>query len=329
MLWGRAASRCAFPECRRQLVVDATQTDDESLVGDACHIIAREPSGPRGDCPLPPEDRDRYDNLILLCKVHHKLVDDQPLRYTAEVLKDMKALHERWVSENLPGFDAGKQRDDELYAEYVDHWVESAGVDHWREWASGVLAGGQPSIAAARYRELQDLRLWLFSRVWPRRYRELEAAFENFLHTLSDFVLTFDRHVENRGAEEEKVLWTKKFYKIGEWDPPRYERLVLEYNFHVDLVEDLMLELTRAANYVCDTVRQLISPSFRLSEGVILVESGPYEDLRWRTHRTEYRDDERVPHPYPGLEKFKSVRKSRNMHFGEGVSIDEPDSQPG
>jgi hypothetical protein len=32
MLWGRAASRCAFPGCRRELVMDASPTDDESLI---------------------------------------------------------------------------------------------------------------------------------------------------------------------------------------------------------------------------------------------------------------------------------------------------------
>jgi hypothetical protein len=46
MLWGRAANRCAFPECRRELVMDASETDDESLVGEECHIIAREQNGP-------------------------------------------------------------------------------------------------------------------------------------------------------------------------------------------------------------------------------------------------------------------------------------------
>ena len=59
MLWGRAASRCAF--CRRELVMDASQTDDESLVGDACHIVAQSAGGPRGDSPLTPEERLRRD----------------------------------------------------------------------------------------------------------------------------------------------------------------------------------------------------------------------------------------------------------------------------
>jgi len=42
MQWGRAASRCAFPECRRELVMERTAVDDASLVGEACHMVAKE-----------------------------------------------------------------------------------------------------------------------------------------------------------------------------------------------------------------------------------------------------------------------------------------------
>jgi hypothetical protein len=44
---------------------------------------------------------DDYQNLILLCKVHHKLVDDQSETYTADLLLGLKERHEAWVSEQL------------------------------------------------------------------------------------------------------------------------------------------------------------------------------------------------------------------------------------
>jgi len=47
MLWGRSGNRCAMPDCRKELVMDATETDDESLIGEECHIIAESPRRPQ------------------------------------------------------------------------------------------------------------------------------------------------------------------------------------------------------------------------------------------------------------------------------------------
>src|SRR5215213_2097854 len=106
MLWGRAANRCGI--CRNELVMDASGTDDESVVGEACHIVASSNDGPRGDSPLTPEQRDKYANLILLCNIHHKQIDDQPIEFSVEKLAEIKRAHEEWVRTQL-GFDAAKQ----------------------------------------------------------------------------------------------------------------------------------------------------------------------------------------------------------------------------
>jgi hypothetical protein len=44
---------------------------------------------------------DSYENLILLCKVDHKVVDDQPGEYTRERLREIKVRHEEWVMQTL------------------------------------------------------------------------------------------------------------------------------------------------------------------------------------------------------------------------------------
>ncbi|TOM08889.1 HNH endonuclease, partial [Vibrio parahaemolyticus] len=90
--------------------MDATQTDDESIVGEACHIVARSEDGPRGASSLTSEQRDKYNNLLLLCNVHHKVIDDQPEHYTVEHLRRIKSDHETWVTSQLASFDAHKQR---------------------------------------------------------------------------------------------------------------------------------------------------------------------------------------------------------------------------
>jgi len=65
MLWGRAASRCGL--CRMELVMDRLGSDDESVVGDISHIIARDEdgeAGPRAVASLATEERERHATLI-------------------------------------------------------------------------------------------------------------------------------------------------------------------------------------------------------------------------------------------------------------------------
>lgn len=321
MLWGRLGNHCAMPDCRKELVMDATETDDESLIGEECHIISRSPDGPRRNADFPEEKLDKYENLILLCRIHHKIIDDQPNTYTVEYLKQIKVAHEKWVRESLSGYDSQKQKDEELYASYVETWLELAHVENWKGWSFDILTNDLPQLRVYVDKDLSNLREWIFSRIWPKRYPELEDAFENFRRVLQDFQNTFHKYSEESG----NTLWTRKFYHIDEWNEKKYERLSREYLFHVKLVEDLLLELTRAANYICDKVRQFIDPTFRLKEGIIIVESGPYMFMSWRQHRAEYRGKERVRIPYPGLDQFKRHRVNRDYSFGVGVNIDDPD----
>lgn len=315
MLWGRAASRCAI--CQMELVMDASETDDESIIGEACHIVAQSFDGPRGKSHLTPEQRDKYANLILLCNVHHKLIDDQPNKYTIEELLDIKAKHEQSVRDRLD-FDPERQREDEVYAGYVEEWERRLMLSQWKQWASWLLSNGQPALGHEMKTALEDSRGWLLSRIWPGRYPELESAFLNFRLVVQDFCVVFSEHAVRRDNEG----WeTEAFYRIDEWDPELYRKLADDYDFHVALVEDLILELTRAANYICDMVRQFLMRSYRINEGVLLIEGGPYMDLSYKTYRVEYRGEERTERPYLGLEDFKVLRFKRNLYFGEKPEV--------
>jgi hypothetical protein len=80
---------------------------------------------------------------------------------------------------------------------------------------------------------------------------------------------------------------------------------------HADLVVDLMFELTRAANLLCAEVREHVDAQFYLKEGarlMVLNWSGSEDYVR-----TEYREDE-LNDLYPGLDKFRAVRGSRDVH---------------
>ena len=91
----RSGGRCAFPGCGNRTRRARELWDDGSAdIGEIAHIVADRRQGPRGNSPLTDEERDRHDNLILLCRVCHKIIDSQPLTYSVSVLRAIKADHE-------------------------------------------------------------------------------------------------------------------------------------------------------------------------------------------------------------------------------------------
>jgi hypothetical protein len=101
ILWGKAGATCSLLGCRRELVAEASKADGEVVLGEVAHIAARNRDGPRGEFLPPGGDIDGYENLILVCEEHHKLIDGQPNTYTVAKLGQIKEDHERWVKEQL------------------------------------------------------------------------------------------------------------------------------------------------------------------------------------------------------------------------------------
>ncbi len=99
LLWGRAGNRCSI--CRDELAAEKTNSDPDVVVGVHAHIVADSVKGPRGNSDLPMSKRHLYDNLILLCMKHSKIIDEQLSRYTIEELHRIKEEHEAWVSKRL------------------------------------------------------------------------------------------------------------------------------------------------------------------------------------------------------------------------------------
>ena len=104
--------------------------EDGSIVGVVCHIHAQSPGGPRYNDQLTEEEVNGADNLVLLCPTHHKIIDDQPERFDATVLRKVKAEHESGAS-RLPGDLLGR-----LIAALVDDvpadWWERPGAPEFR-----------------------------------------------------------------------------------------------------------------------------------------------------------------------------------------------------
>jgi hypothetical protein len=83
------------------LVLPATTKDPERVIGKICHIVASSDDGPRGDPMFPQDRRDEPDNLILLCGVHHDMIDVHPNTHTVADVRRWKQEHEDWVQSTL------------------------------------------------------------------------------------------------------------------------------------------------------------------------------------------------------------------------------------
>ena len=76
------------------------QQGTDAVIGDECHIVSARGKGPRHRV-LSDAEFDSYDNLLLLCRNHHKMVDDQHETYTEVLLQRLKKNHEHWAATNL------------------------------------------------------------------------------------------------------------------------------------------------------------------------------------------------------------------------------------
>ncbi|WP_276930200.1 SAVED domain-containing protein [Faecalibaculum rodentium] len=100
LLIARAAGRCEFEGCNRILDID-TVTQETNKGWEVAHICAASHNGPRGDETKTSDELNNIDNLMALCKDHHKLIDENPEHYPAERLRDMKRSHEEKVKQIL------------------------------------------------------------------------------------------------------------------------------------------------------------------------------------------------------------------------------------
>lgn len=94
-LFVNSGGRCSFNGCNKFLLKDSL-TLREYNASNIAHIVAKSLNGPRGNSKLPLEKRNNIDNLMLVCRDHHKLIDDNNhiKKYPVSLLKKYKNEHE-------------------------------------------------------------------------------------------------------------------------------------------------------------------------------------------------------------------------------------------
>lgn len=97
-LWVAAGGRCQYRGCNEYLLEDELTTFSVNLA-ERAHIVGATdaPGSPRGGDKLPLAARDELENLMLLCRGHHRLIDRLLDEHTVEGLRQMKREHENRI----------------------------------------------------------------------------------------------------------------------------------------------------------------------------------------------------------------------------------------
>ena len=91
---------CQFPDCSEECY-PLTSQDQPYTAGEIAHVVGWSGSGPRADASLSPQARDNYWNLLLLCRNHHREIDEDKGKYPIPVLHGWKLEHEKTYRERL------------------------------------------------------------------------------------------------------------------------------------------------------------------------------------------------------------------------------------
>ena len=99
ILWSASGGLCAFPDCSQRLTFSEAGEFAPHTLGEMAHICGDQPGANRHSSEQSPQERDDYQNLILLCPTHHSLIDrvENEGRYPLELLHQFKSDHEAFV----------------------------------------------------------------------------------------------------------------------------------------------------------------------------------------------------------------------------------------
>jgi hypothetical protein len=268
-LWGRAGGRCCWQECRRPLTYRPNETADPSLVGDVCHIRSKTPDGPRYDPDYPVDLLDAYDNVLLLCKIHHKIIDDHPDIYAVDKLCALKDQHESWIDSQLSVEEKRYQEVKEKYSEIIGGIESKLDFAEADRWLSCMANSEYPNIKKEFADTLFDFPTWATRQMWPNSIPKFEACALNLVQVVDDYTQFFVQYSSTKDSPGFYMI--PKFYQSGDWDEERYERQSKKWEKVIGEARERSIEIGKALNLLVDVVRTEIAPDYRGAEGWFIV----------------------------------------------------------
>jgi hypothetical protein len=269
VIWGRAGGRCSNPQCRRVLTYRPDETADPSLIGEICHIKAKSPGGPRYDEDYPEEFRESYDNLLLMCRIDHKIIDDHPEIYSVEKLRAIKAEHETWVDSRLSEQEKDARSAREKYAVLVAVIEKQLRLDRADRWLSSMGHDEYPKIEKSFSGILFDFPTWAVRQFWPNSISVIESSVMNLIQAIDDYTHFFAQYSSPNEFPEFYII--PKFYKYSEGDLERYEKQFERWKEVIAQARRRALEIAKALNLLAKIIRVNVVMDYRTEEGWFIV----------------------------------------------------------
>jgi hypothetical protein len=129
----RVGVRCSNPECRKLTTGPRSDTTKIVNIGVGAHITGAATGGPRFDETLSSDQRKSPDNGIWLCQNCAKLIDNDPNRYTIDLLKTWKQLAENAALIEIEGGVVSPENLIDLEIAYKKLKIESERHDYLLE----------------------------------------------------------------------------------------------------------------------------------------------------------------------------------------------------
>ena len=260
LLWGKSAGRCAMPDCRKNLVTEASEANPSRniLLGEMAHIIGEGNSSPRGISVLGEEDRNRYPNLILLCKDHHTMVDQDETAWPIEKLHVIKRDHEIWIEEQL-GREISEQ--EQIYYDFVDRVSLMLDLSNWERLCDHLFRKIMPPDFPDG---VHRVSLELFRACLPGLDNDFETALFNLVDRSKQYVEFYLSNAETDWSGN-RIMGRREYQHVHEY--PRHAELLDEFNRWDRNCSMLLANIVKALNEFAVAVRQRLNPNYFIRTG--------------------------------------------------------------
>ncbi len=308
LLWGRAGNRCSIPNCRIKLSHDKKTATESFPIGEQAHIVGKEEGSARSKSILSMEDRDSYHNLILLCPTHHTVIDKNVEDYPVEKIHMIKSQHEVWVDTTLSESNERKLSADEIaYTHLIDMSVEDCLFSAWENWISALYSTSH-QLEINTYDKIIQYTFKMYKAVWPGTKVELESALKYFSEMMNIMLGFYMKNADSKG----EYYIEDRSYKKRWWPQEIFDELSEKNRCWGEYLDELIIEITKVANWLADIIRKEINPMFMITDGKFSLIWGPDENLSYRIMVPEYSSDEKQILIKSHEEKSNKMRDKAN-----------------